>query len=476
MQRQTRFGSLTFVLSLSIIGCSSAPGADEGDLDARQGCAHVADDLCDESCDKPDPDCYLAFEGHDDAAAWFDGFEAKLAEEQLRGPRAVLPETDSLYEGSRADIHRGWEAYTKQTGIDNLPEPRVLIIEDATPNAFVVYDSFLEKNPLTIMLCSGLLETPGITPTEMLAMSMHELEHLIMGHQRPGATLFKEEMRVYYFASAEHEPLGYEQVDDADAREVVTTWTALAEQVGAWPVPELDGLPATKPNGTPVFSRVLVDLLTTRAAASDADPSCAEAKTAFKLWGEFLFAHVSHIDERLQLDEDASAELSAKSAALIAPLATCLADDQRSMAEIFGGAFGFTPEEAAEQWGPSFEEDREAFESAGNVVHGIRAITERRYEVMRLIPEVAPFVRYYSEEEAADDRSVRVLHDLGLESDAIGSFTRKLALTAAEQDECRALIEGGTVPPYGELSDPHHAPCWRAFHAGAMKEHINRQE
>ncbi len=29
---------------------------------------------------------------------------------------------------------------------------------------------------------------------------------------------------------------------------------------------------------------------------------------------------------------------------------------------------------------------------------------------------------------------------------------------------CRDLLAAGKVPGYGMLADPHHGPCYRAFH------------
>jgi hypothetical protein len=64
---------------------------------------------------------------------------------------------------------------------------------------------------------------------------------------------------------------------------------------------------------------------------------------------------------------------------------------------------------------------------------------------------------------------VPVLGGMGLEPDAIGEFF--IAMLPVEvQGDCVAILEREEVPPYGELVDEHHGPCWRAYHVGAVAD------
>jgi hypothetical protein len=83
-------------------------------------------------------------------------------------------------------------------------------------------------------------------------------------------------------------------------------------------------------------------------------------------------------------------------------------------------------------------------------------------------------VRYFSTEEDADDTSVPVLRNAGLEPTGLGDFLANV-LPADQQAKCRALIDGGKVPPYGaDLVDDHHGTCWRVYHIGAYAKHTDK--
>lgn len=72
-------------------------------------------------------------------------------------------------------------------------------------------------------------------------------------------------------------------------------------------------------------------------------------------------------------------------------------------------------------------------------------------------------------EEDADDTSVLVLRDAGLEPAGEAGFM--LSFLADNQARCQSQIDAKQVPAYGvDLSDEHHATCWRAYHMFAWRD------
>ena len=74
-------------------------------------------------------------------------------------------------------------------------------------------------------------------------------------------------------------------------------------------------------------------------------------------------------------------------------------------------------------------------------------------------------VRYFSEEEDADDTSVPVLRAAGLDPAGLATFLQDVLLPPEGTAACKDLLASGAIPPYGiDLEDTHHATCWRVFH------------
>ena len=58
------------------------------------------------------------------------------------------------------------------------------------------------------------------------------------------------------------------------------------------------------------------------------------------------------------------------------------------------------------------------------------------------------------------------LHAMGLPADSLGTFVP--TLTPGLEPICRPLVDAMQAIPYGQdLTDDHHASCWRAGHVAA---------
>jgi hypothetical protein len=86
-------------------------------------------------------------------------------------------------------------------------------------------------------------------------------------------------------------------------------------------------------------------------------------------------------------------------------------------------------------------------------------------------------LRFFSDEEDADDVSVIVLRGAKIDPPyAIGGFLTAF-LPADTQPRCQDLLDRRVVPPYGrDLTDEHHAFCWRAHHTRQLAERLEEDD
>ena len=183
-----------------------------------------------------------------------------------------------------------------------------------------------------------------------------------------------------------------------------------------------------------------------------------------------IFSTFSPIDADLLLD-DPSLPVRVDDA-LIALRDECLVDFQDSFIDVVAEISGATPEQIRGSLSP---EDLELVEG----VHFIDAVAdltldrrlrmneaEEAFTAETGLPWSA--VRYFSYEEAADDATVPVLDTLGVAADGLAEFLFG-AQDPDTQTACAGFLDAGQVPPYGaDLSDEHHATCWRVDHVEAL--------
>jgi hypothetical protein len=119
-----------------------------------------------------------------------------------------------------------------------------------------------------------------------------------------------------------------------------------------------------------------------------------------------------------------------------------------------------------------------------HVVDGFATLLiDRRAKLRQLEADLASkagkqwgHLRYFSDEEDADDVSVIVLRGADVKPPhAIGSFLTGF-LPADAKARCNDLLARTEVPPYGhDLIDEHHSFCWRADHTRRLAEHLAKE-
>ena len=420
------------------------------------------DGVCDAERERPDLDCYRIFDDAVQAGAFYEQeLEPLMAQQFRQAPRALIAESDPVYgpwyARLRGYITQGWTAFGETTDTGALPEPIVLIIEDAIPNAFAAPALDGAHAPLLVLAQTGLLDVQA-PDEQMLAVVFHELEHAV---QRHTLTAHREALRAFYTVQpGEPEPLGFEMANDPAVAEPVTRVINLAYEAGQLTDPALLGFPFADPaayvNIPPRFGNVFDAVLS--VAAQEAPDSCMPVADAAAAWKAAVASHMAIEFAELVLDDAAREQVRAASQRYADAAAECTAASPM--------ADELTLDEIAQKLHIDFDErDAELFAANSNAADRARALVARRHQESRTLLDggLADSARIYTFEERADDRAARVLYAMDLDPAAMARFITRF-LPDASRANCRKYLDAGETPPYGALADEHHSPCYRIFH------------
>ena len=456
MQKTPYLASLTAIASLA--------AACNGDIDEPVRCTDplYGNGMCDldTTCDAPDIDCLATFDTPEAAKSFYDAQSKIVAEKGVS-----MPITDARFGPMQSLLDEGWEAYKETHTVGDLASKRVqlVLVDNATPNAFVAPTADLKQAGLVVMVHKGIIDL-GAPKDQLLGVVMHELEHAVGLHVIPAV---KERMRTYYLAPANTEPLGFEQTDNPTVRAQFEAWFAHAEFAGYASDAELGGLPLLSSGG---LGRFFKKLLEERSAVAGA--ACSAGIAAYNQ------VHAAAMAKRNPLDAN------------ITVTSTIATDAQAALTklrdECFVGVTGNAITHLSRLAGvpestlrPLVPADIVAAIETQSVIVGwynwtLRLRTKMR-EVEAGFPTAAgaPWsrLRYFSTEEAADDSSASTLIALGL--DPTGSGRLLISINPAEESACVPLLANPHTIPYGEdLVDDHHASCWRTGHLDLLADRI----
>ena len=433
--------------------------------DASQSCADpgYGDGVCQPvlTCEVPDLDCFQTATSDEDAIAWFSALEMRLAAEEQRAPRNILAPSDPRAAKARAWLDQAWQLFRRHRPVGALAGRHVglVVIDDPSPNAFVAPEiGGLGRSVLVVMVHTGLLASPD---HGAVAIMMHELQHAVGLHLIPGG---KDRMRRFYVNQTEDgEDVGRLQAEDVFAAESGGRWRHLAAKVGPFADAALGGLPL---RGMP---KQVLDYAVQLGAMVNPN-GCAQARSATAQALAQLRTGIDPLTSALTVPVGFSGD-----AVLAIARDSCLAGVTNSFVEFGASAFGVTPEVFAQ----NLTAEELALVSGRHVVDAVAALTGAARAQMR--QEVADFeqlhargwnnLRYFSYEEDADDVGAVVARDAGMDTSAMADGLLENLLGPADRERCTALLDAGQLPPYGaDLSDEHHATCWRAHHARQLAE------
>jgi hypothetical protein len=436
---------------ICVTACVIAAGClgDADDEPERCTDPRYGDGRCDTvtDCDAPDPDCFTVFPDQPAAQAFYTAHPAA----KVKGP--ALPATDARFARMRDLLDRGWDGYRATHDLGDLAPtaPQLVLVDNAAFNAFVVNAD--RTAAFVVMVNRGLID--GTPDEDILGVVMHELQHILGMHVLPEV---KERFVIHYGAIGD-EPFGFQQTDDPIARAQIRAWLAWAEDAGRWHDAELAGLPL----GDGSVRETFVAAINLRKQQAPA--ACAASAQQLASVEQMLLERASAIDGSIAVEgTNAKTVIDGAMTKLRNECFITVPDD---FIAIHAAVQGLDPVAFRASLSPA---DRALAENKP-FVDGVYAwMTDRRAK-MRLAMTAytqgtgAPWTtaRYFSTEEAADNATVAVLEAMGLAPDAAaGAFLRF-------QPECRPLVDSGRVPPYGEnLTDPHHATCWRAYNIRAL--------
>jgi hypothetical protein len=412
------------------------------------------------SCAAPDIDCYRTFSDDSAAQAWFRDFDQILANATGQPLSTLVPTTDPRWLRLRGLLDRAWGAFARERDVAELGDlrPGLVLIENPEINAFATSDLLPDlsrgKAVFSVMMYTGIEAQQS--DDELASVFIHELQHLVGLHVLPGVG---RKLAKFYVAPEGVEPIGRDQSADDGVRALGMAWIDRAFDGTPINARELGGLPFAS-GGVYGFFAVV-----TQAVAAANPAGCGPSLAQYQQ----LTADVLAAIDPLSGDFTPPAGLSGRVEQVLAALRTgCFANYTKGVLEAFAELNGLTVAQVEALLG----RETSALVRGKSFVDGIAAVLLERRASMRFLEETferetgRPWtaLRYFSAEEDADDATVPVLRAGGWPVAAsASSFISFLGHNAAR---CRALLDQGQVPAYGRnLTNDHHAPCWRAHHA-----------
>lgn len=369
---------------------------------------------------------------------------------------SLLPATDARYARIEAILSRVWAGYQAlfPQKTDQLPVPALAILQKDFFEAYVTDDPQSHLLPNAFFVYEKVLSRPD---HEIAGLIAHELTHLLT----PSFQFI-----YYQVLPGQPEPLGFQQVNDPQVEKIVTEWRKITEVVGPFLIPELNGLPAPI-----VYDGQLFNLIPKMAAlwGDSKLAACQNIQNPLPSWRlKLVLRYLSMIDQVVRMTPDQAQEMDKETRSYIADMYSCLGRQQGQLLVILQELYHKPAIELAAKYG----EIAKTFDQAPNVVDGIFAVTAEEYQKLQAFAaqyELSSF-RAYSDEEIADDNAVRVMHLAGFPADSIADFFLTLMEDAqpGSRAQCALLLQFGQVPPYGLITDSHHAVCFRVYHVRQM--------
>lgn len=312
-----------------------------------------------------------------------------------------------------------------------------------------------------IVFSEQFLQSTAVPQNQKLFVVAHEMAHLYLNHRNGPTTYFN---------------VGYQnRAMTRTERSTFRDWFFLTKVTGS--IASLDA-------GTvPVFNSFFAG----RMAAFEGFAmfmAGAECRQAFQLRGQ-IERRLSGGFSRLTLSypNAVDAETIRLTQEFNSRIETCRTDPQLSDSPIFEGqnfVFGdqvMTAQQVLSRMLPGRTIDLARDSHIGLFIDALKASTDR---VIALEREMnMPEIRYYSVEDQADEIAAQVVNAIpaarnGIRAVRAQSPTRAEVVAAAsevilnlgldlasDREQCKAWINSGALPPYGNLSKIHHSDCFR---------------
>jgi hypothetical protein len=464
--RATR--GLLSILAL-LAGCNAATGDTEtGDPNALTA-GGTEEALCKPAptltkLTKPAADYYEVFPDEQSARA---ALEPILAANGLT--LSATPAPDAAVQIVARHFAAYETLYPEHTAGMTKP-PQVLIVDSTAPNAFAITDPAKDKvYPWVFIIFTGLLNAPEVVnnPGVLESTIAHELGHLILKN------LFgKDNYAFYQAASVEKGQFGFAQKSDPSIAAAYKTYQAASDRVGRIYAKPLGNFPFhLGSNPDPTYVNYLKFMVQALAASGASVPAaCAVSDDDASKLQAIVDKHLDKSNLTLPLgDDDAAAAVL--SADWEAQTRSCFDDLNGSIADmVTQGRQALASQGAApavvDALLPDLDDSDKAVDAAvisTKTVNHFFALAAARRAAMAAIVESTdvPYasLRFFSEEEEADDAAVRIITRVGGKLDMLLN-----PYSPTFRSECQSLLASGKTPEYGGFVDAHHGLCWRFQH------------
>jgi hypothetical protein len=363
----------------------------------------------------------------------------------------LVPATDSRYTRAESILENVWQAYRQHKPhlTADLPRPQIILLKAEHIDAYIATDPKTKLFPHAVFIFTRTLEMPD---NEVAGLLGHELTHLLNAEFTPK----------YYLASETQEPLGFLQGNDTKVEAAVKQLQSITEVVGPYFIPELNGLPAPIVYDGQLFNFFLLMALQWGDSTNSA---CQIVMNPIPSWRlDLLVKYVSPIDQKVRMTETQAAKLDQDSKTYIAAMYACLGTRQEKLIPTLSKLLHESEESLKEK----YQHVAPIFDAEPNIVAGVFSVANSEYKRLREVQSQNSLagIRVYSHEEFADDEAVRVLKLTKYNPASLGQFFLSLMedMQPHSRETCEAILASGKVPPYGLVTDPHHAACFRVYH------------
>lgn len=354
-------------------------------------------------CGAPDPDCFARFDTPQGAV------------ERLDGDLAVIDAASPVAQRAQRLFDQAWSLW-RQHGPFPLyalaqERPLLVVIDSTDINAFAT-EGGAQRTAFAVYVYSGLLN--AFDDEAIIGVFAHELSHMLRLQPNGNA----EPLLEPYFAAADVEPFG--GLVSARTRLSALEQEAFMERMT---FQATYGTELTNAN----YDALPLEFETLMSLSLSLPEEGAECANRFKAYvtaaSPIIGALYSGVAENPNALHGAKIAFDA--------LSTCLPPE--SVERLRKGRIDAKARHAA-----------------------LSTALQRDLNLMR----------YYSEEELADDDAAMVLRGGNLSAVPMGRLVIAPEYTAA----CETMLRENRVPPYGLLQDPHHSGCYRWFHQRAIED------
>jgi hypothetical protein len=348
--------------------------------------------------------------------------------------------------------------------------PLVFLIDNPSAGAFAMPDPSKDKvSPWAFFIHTGMLSAPEVrdNPGVLESTIAHELGHLILKN------IFARDKYVFY---TEKGQFGFQEKNDATIAAAYQTYQDTAKRMGRLYVPELGNFVFhLGSNPDPQYATYL-KLIGEAFGNAQPPAECATSETAATALQGLVDKHLNKSDLTLPLGEDAS-NAATLSKQWESDLRKCLGSVSGPLADLIAAARtnltgqGATPAQL-DALMPELDESERAIDAgtpdAPTVDRFFAMATARRKAMATVVQDGSfPTLRFFTEEEEADDASVRIARQTGAKLDMILN-----PYSPTYRTECLAILSSGKTPEYGGFVDPHHALCWRYQHITELSKRL----